>query len=209
MTALTLIDLQVDLRDVAIRRGEPRAGGEVFFLEGRSLLLARQSIEAAAAAAGYNVQRTPQTSSLLRNQQRINLVQTGASRMTITVDDPHRLPYAVAVGGTIRLGRFEFDLGAVQTVPRRELHVPDSREWRAEWEVRGKSASELSSSIVDLLRSSGLQSVGTMAPRDARTGATWHSEGYSAKTLVKARVKQQSEDVLLELTVIDGAEDEV
>jgi hypothetical protein len=205
-TAIKLIDVDVSVPDVVLNKVDSQRGVDHYRLEGPNIEHARERIEAAGVALGYDLQRTPKTSCLLRGEQRINLVASDPSRVVITVDDPEQLPFARSSDSSVKLGRFEIDLGAERIVPRRERHTAGANEWRAEWQIFGKDAPELSAVIVKALMVTGLQSRGTMAPRNGGVGDTWHSEAYSATTLVKARAKQQVDHVLLELIVIDETE---
>jgi hypothetical protein len=208
MSSVKLLDLDILLpSDVVLTVAEPQNMVEFYSLEGSAVDLARESIEAAGTALGYDLTRTAKASCLLRRGQRITLVSVGPSRVDVTIDDSERLPFAKTAERGITVGRISVELEGVRIVPRRERHGPQSTKWISEWEISGKDAHFLSSSILDSLATRGLRSGGTLAPLNADVGSTWHSEAYSAEMLIKVRARQEHDHVLLRLELVDTVAD--
>jgi len=207
MRTLRLIDIEVALpEDLALETRRPQDGIAFHGISGPSAAQVRDRVEASAAVYGYELERAPQASHLLRRKQRISMLVPNPTQLDITVDDPEVLPTARIDSRGIVLGQLSIEITASRIVPLKERHDEGSSSWSAEWNVYGKRVDELCSQIHEELVQKGLRSNGIWGPPKGGI-QRWHVEAYSPRRLVKAYISDEGDHLTLALTLDDDTED--
>lgn len=201
---MKLIDIDINIpSDIRVSTDPPHEGRITHTVEGAYVEGVQHSIESAAIALGYAVQRTGGDLFLRRGEQAIDVFAVSPNRLRVRVDDAEQLPKARVTNSGVAIGRLSLPVsGEPRIEPGRERHDPGSNSWSAEWRVYGKDAKSLCSELQEKLVQDGLRSNGIWPPPKGGI-PQWCVEADSPKTLVKAYAKLVNEYLLLSIVFID------
>lgn len=203
MRTLKLIDIELMLPDeVGLTEREPEPGVLLYGLSGTAVSQLRALIDAIATDHGYELRRSPIASHLLRRTQRINVIASEPGRLDITVDDPESLPSACVDENRLILGSVSIAIDAARVTPGRQRHNDGSTLWKAEWQIYGEEAEQLSEKVRVQFVQQGLRADFVWPPAEGGI-QQWLIEARSPQRLVKAYVRPTGDHNVLSVTLID------